>query len=66
MKKLTNKQKKSYLKNNYGSCPKCKSNDIEGSSVEIDGKETYQEVRCLECDLAWRDIYTLSNIEVID
>jgi RNase P subunit RPR2 len=64
-KTLTKKQKEQYLKNGYGTCPKCKEYGIEGGMLEVDGKVAWQDLTCLECGFSWRDEYTLSNIEVI-
>jgi len=64
-KNLTEKQKKEYLKSGYGKCPKCKSSDIEGSSFDVDDKYVTQDLTCNECGFSYRDVYTLSNVEVI-
>ena len=53
-----------YLKH-PGECPFCKNENIDGDSVEIDGKNACQIVRCLNCDATWQDSYTLSGFEVL-
>jgi len=64
MSKLTEKQKKEYINSGYSKCPNCKSEDIEGGHVEVNGASCWQPCFCHECNLEWNDIYTLSNIEV--
>ena len=65
MNKLTKKQKSDYLKNS-GKCPYCKSDQIEGGSIEIDGETAWQTVSCLNCDKKWNDIYRLANVEEVE
>jgi len=63
---LTEEQKKSYIKNDYGRCPVCKSDDIEGrGSYESDGNWISHEIICNNCDFAWQDIYELTDIEPV-
>lgn len=62
--KLTAKDIKRYLQH-AGMCPFCGSEDIVGDSIEVDGNCTWQEVKCSICDAEWRDVYTLSIMEVI-
>lgn len=54
-----------YLQN-AGHCPFCKSVQIEGDSLEVEGDAVYQDVRCLECDARWQDEYHLKNLHVLD
>ena len=63
--KLTEEQKKAYMKDAANLCPFCKSPDISGGPVEIDGREAWQEVSCNECNEQWRDVYVLSFVEDI-
>lgn len=60
---LTEAKKKRYVKTGYNKCPYCGSHDIEGSSVEIDGKSALQKIFCLSCERSWRDVYLLAEIE---
>ena len=55
--KLTQDQKKQYMDGGANLCPFCKSADISGGQVEIDGREAWQEVSCNECQGEWRDVY---------
>lgn len=40
-------------------CPFCDTDQLEGDGVEIDGRNAYQEIRCLKCDKSWTDYYVL-------
>lgn len=51
-----------YLRNS-SKCPKCKSDQIEGGSIEIEGNTAFQNVQCLDCDFDWNDLYTLTGME---
>jgi formate dehydrogenase maturation protein FdhE len=41
-------------------CPVCNSEKVEGGFIEVDGKEAYQEMRCLACDSDWETVYMRS------
>jgi hypothetical protein len=38
-------------------CPVCGSSEIEGDSIEIDGKFAFQECGCSDCESTWLDRY---------
>ena len=61
---LSKEEKKNYIKSGYAKCPKCKDDNIEGGSVEIDANGASQDVICLACGAEWTDIYKLSDIEI--
>ena len=66
MNKLTDKQKKDYVKKSWGKCPKCHSSDISGAEITVEcmlGQKAVQEVDCNACNFSWVDIYTLSDVE---
>jgi len=63
---LTQEQKDAYIKNGYAKCPFCKSDSIEGGSIDVDGNETWQKVRCLDCDRVWNDLYKLYDVEEVE
>lgn len=44
-----------------GVCPLCRSDQIEGGSVDIDGTLALQKVCCLDCNANWVDIYHLNG-----
>jgi hypothetical protein len=60
------KFKEEYLKTGGVICPFCKSQDIEGGAVEINEGTAQQDVACISCDGAWRDIYRLEAVETIE
>ncbi|MGR5096113.1 hypothetical protein ACPV5O_20835 [Vibrio maritimus] len=63
MKGMTAEQKTSYLNTNKPNlCPCCRSDEIEGSSISIEGKTAIQVCRCIHCSAEWQDTYTLSDI----
>ncbi len=57
--------KEEYLQDT-GYCPFCRSVQIEGDSLEVEGDAVYQDVRCLECAAAWQDEYHLKNARVLN
>ena len=44
-----------------GKCPVCKSTQIEGDSIDIEGKHAYQSVGCNNCGASWVDEYALTG-----
>jgi hypothetical protein len=44
-------------------CPYCRSDEIEGDSVETGDGKAVQEMSCLVCDCKWEDIYMLVRYE---
>lgn len=42
-------------------CPVCRSSELEGKGVNIDGKNATQEVKCSACSAVWFDHYTLTS-----
>lgn len=46
---------------NGAACPYCGSDQIEGESFDAEGAETWQTVRCLECDREWVEVYALQH-----
>ena len=51
-----------YINADRTKCIKCSSDNIEGGSIDIEGKQATQEIRCLVCDSSWCDIYNLTTI----
>lgn len=51
-----------YLNSGGSFCPYCKSHDISGDSIDIEGSHAYQEVTCQECWKAWTDQYALVGV----
>jgi len=63
---LTQDQINNYLTRRGASCPACYSENIEGSSVEIDAGGASQEIYCLECGEEWTDVYSLVDVIQVD
>ena len=59
---LNPQQKELYVLHDGTKCPYCESNEIEGSSMDVDGNTAWQKITCLGCDKEWNDIYTLTNL----
>ena len=60
--KVTEEKIKNYVENDYGNCLGCGSGNIEGDSIDVEGNTTGQRIRCVDCDLTWVDVYTLSDV----
>tara|TARA_Y100000034_G_scaffold127663_1_gene180914 strand:- start:1019 stop:1420 length:402 start_codon:yes stop_codon:yes gene_type:complete len=65
---LTEQEKKEYMDYFGGQCPKseCKSKDIHGGHIEMDGSTAWAVVRCDTCGYKWKDVFTLSGVEDIE
>ena len=55
---MTNKE---YVEEEGAKCPACRSNQIEGDSIDIEGKNAYQSCGCNECGAAWIIEYALTG-----
>jgi hypothetical protein len=61
---LSYRAKQDYIETGGNSCPFCGSEDIEGGFINTDSCYSWQKVKCNECEKRWKDIYTLTDIEV--
>ena len=54
-----------YANHAHTTCPilTCRSGQIEGGSVDVDGNVCTQEVACKECGASWTDVYKLIGYE---
>ena len=52
-----------YLAENGTVCPHCRSREITGGSVDINGNQAFQSVTCGDCHAEWTDVYRLDNVE---
>ena len=60
----TEEQKKKYMDNGGGICPKCGSTDISGSCFDVESElSAWQPVVCNNCGEQWNDIYKLVDVE---
>ena len=57
-----------YIQGPFNCCPdpECKSDVLEGGSVQIEGNKAIQEVSCVTCNLVWEDTYTLSSYKAFE
>jgi len=63
MKKLTEKKKAKYLEQGGAKCPHCNSGNLQGDSLQSDGGYVWQDIECLDCDMQWVDVYSLTDID---
>ena len=54
---------KKYIAHLGGRCPVCHSDEIEGSSFDVEAGQVWQKVWCQSCEAEWKDIYHLTGIE---
>lgn len=54
-----------YLRTQGTHCPFCKSHDIAAGKPQLDG-DVWSDVECLTCKREWKDVFTLSSIEMTD
>ena len=63
--RLTETEKQAYIKTGYNGCPKCKGINCNGGLFDADGNQVWQELRCIDCGFEYRDIYTLTDLELL-
>ncbi len=49
-------------------CPntECRSTDIDGESISVEGAYAVQVVSCNECDMQWKDTFKLTGFVVTE
>jgi hypothetical protein len=52
-----------YVARGGGFCPACRSDQIEGGSVNFDGTRCEQRMTCFACSAVWFDSYTLASVQ---
>lgn len=59
---------KTYISREPNLCPNmdCRSFDVTGNSIEIEGRLASQEVSCSSCHCVWYDTYSIASYEVIE
>lgn len=52
-----------YCKSGFSKCPNisCKSTDISGGPIEVDGNICTQHLDCISCGSTWTDVYELQG-----
>lgn len=58
---VNTKKQEHYVTKHFNTCPSCKSTQIEGHEVCIEGNAAYQDISCMDCDSTWTDKYILSG-----
>lgn len=62
-KRLTQDDVNRYVEEGGAECPYCGDDGgIEGSSVDIEQGQAYQEITCVSCGAYWTDCYRLERI----
>jgi len=61
-KELTIEAVKLYFANNGSECPFCGGTDLQGSSFDVEGGATRQEIFCPDCEEEWTDSYHLATV----
>jgi len=54
--------KKTYLSSKGLICPLCGSKLIHGGFIQIESGRAFQDMRCLECEGTWQDVYQLIDV----
>lgn len=54
-------EESSDIKNSDIRCPFCKSDEIEGTEVNMEVGECSQDMFCIECEREWTNIYRLES-----
>lgn len=55
-----------YLAGEPNTCPTCRSSEVEGDEVTINGKNAEQTLGCLNCGDEWTDVYQLVRVDSTD
>jgi len=53
-----------YIKRGATRCLYCGSENINGEHFESDYGSAWQDVKCLDCDKEWTDLYTLTGVDL--
>jgi C4-type Zn-finger protein len=48
------------------SCPKCHSDDLDTSILERDINVAWARAECMKCHFAWNEVYTFLHNEAVD
>lgn len=61
--KLTEEQKKEYLKNNGNLCPHCRSDHITATGYwYAENLTAHRKVECYECGEEWMGVFTMTGV----
>jgi transcription elongation factor Elf1 len=48
---------------NPDECPHCNSEHLSADTMENDTNTCWRQIRCVNCDKEWREVYQLASIE---
>lgn len=57
---------KEYATQYYGNCPACRSDQITGGGIDVEGNQCFQRVSCQDCEHTWEDVYTLTGYQSLE
>lgn len=60
------KDAQDYVNNCGAYCPACRTTQITGGTIDIDGTEAFQEVSCNNCGASWNDLYRLVGFDDLE
>jgi formate dehydrogenase maturation protein FdhE len=50
-----------------GCCPFCNSDEISATSSHgFEGREGWQDIECESCRMEWKEVFTMTSIEMVD
>jgi hypothetical protein len=55
-----------YAKGEENTCPRCGSDEVTGSEVDVEGERCFQHVYCNSCEAQWDDVYKLTGYTNLD
>jgi C4-type Zn-finger protein len=55
-----------YVKDGGNHCPVCGGDNISASETNYSGSIMWQEVRCVDCEARWNDLYELRSYEILE
>jgi len=54
---------KKYVKDGGSYCPVCKSKNISGDGLDLDGTQVWSRIICQDCGADWIDYYKLTGYD---
>jgi transposase-like protein len=58
MSQMTDKE---YVEDGGQHCPFCRSENIQGGSLQAEGRTAWQSVSCDDCGRGWQDTYQMTG-----
>lgn len=63
---LPSELKAQYIKDKGLFCPFCKRKNLQVDSTQLNGEQCEVEVSCEDCEEEWKEIYTLTDVELTE